>query len=246
MEYNLFKNDKLKTSYGNINMINNSVEDGPLLLLLHGLGATYSVWSKMLPLINENIHICAIDLLGHGDSDRPNIKYDIIIQSNIVSEVINGIRDMYNTKSNFLMGNSYGAWVAAYNAMSNNLSGIILEDMAGFAGFFSDKSQTELKAYKNALLGSILLMNSNSESVINSIINSDIPLNIMDCTALSKINSKVEIIWGKEDKILDCKYAHMISECISGSHVDIIEGAGHAPHYSKAHEVSNIVNKFIF
>ena len=82
-------------------MINNSVEDGPLLLLLYGLGATYSVWSKMLPLINENIHICAIDLLGHGDSDRPNIKYDIIIQSNIVSEVINGIRDMYNTKSNF-------------------------------------------------------------------------------------------------------------------------------------------------
>jgi hypothetical protein len=153
---------------------------------------------------------------------------------------------MYDTKSNFLMGNSYGAWVAAYNAMSNKLSGIILEDMAGFAGFFSDKSPLELKKYKNALLSSILLMNSNSENVISSIINSDIPSNILDCASLSKIDSKVEIIWGKEDKILDSKYAHMISECIKGSHVDIIEGAGHAPHYSKAHEVSNIVNKFIF
>ncbi|MEL7466348.1 MAG: alpha/beta fold hydrolase BchO [Pseudomonadota bacterium] len=41
-------------------------EDGPILLLLHGAGASTRSWAGLIPLIAQRARVIAIDLPGHG------------------------------------------------------------------------------------------------------------------------------------------------------------------------------------
>jgi pimeloyl-ACP methyl ester carboxylesterase len=51
-------------------------EDGPALLLVHGLLSDKSTWDRALPLLAERgLRVLAVDLLGHGASDAPPGSY---------------------------------------------------------------------------------------------------------------------------------------------------------------------------
>jgi len=51
---------------------------GETVLLVHGI-TTYSfIWRDVIPVLSENYHVIAIDLLGCGDSDKPlNKSYSL-------------------------------------------------------------------------------------------------------------------------------------------------------------------------
>ena len=53
---------------------------GPVVLLLHGLGASRVTWScNVEPLAEAGFTVLAVDLPGHGDSDKPfHLSYDPI------------------------------------------------------------------------------------------------------------------------------------------------------------------------
>ena len=53
---------------------------GPVVLLLHGLGASMVTWSRNIePLAEAGFTVLALDLPGHGDSDKPgHLSYDPI------------------------------------------------------------------------------------------------------------------------------------------------------------------------
>ncbi|MGZ5388496.1 MAG: alpha/beta fold hydrolase [Aeromicrobium sp.] len=60
---------------------------GPALLLLHGLGCDSSTWSTVIPTLAEHYTVIAPDLLGHGESDKPNADYSL-------GGYANGMRDL--------------------------------------------------------------------------------------------------------------------------------------------------------
>jgi len=45
--------------------------EGPVVVLLHGLGADHTVWNGMIPLLREKFRLLAPDLRGHGRSPSP-------------------------------------------------------------------------------------------------------------------------------------------------------------------------------
>jgi pimeloyl-ACP methyl ester carboxylesterase len=52
--------------------------DGPVVLLLHGLLSESGTWAPVLePLAARGIRVIALDLLGHGESDKPPIGYGL-------------------------------------------------------------------------------------------------------------------------------------------------------------------------
>ena len=53
---------------------------GPVVLLLHGLGASRVTWScNVEPLAEAGFTVLALDLPGHGDSDKHfHLSYDPI------------------------------------------------------------------------------------------------------------------------------------------------------------------------
>ncbi len=52
--------------------------EGPPIVLLHGFGASIGHWRKNIPaLANAGYRVYALDLLGFGDSDKPDLSYSL-------------------------------------------------------------------------------------------------------------------------------------------------------------------------
>jgi pimeloyl-ACP methyl ester carboxylesterase len=66
------------TTYGPFTLRWEEEGDGPPLLLLHGIyaGAGRHEWSSLVPLVADRFRVRSADLLGFGDSDRPELAYE--------------------------------------------------------------------------------------------------------------------------------------------------------------------------
>ena len=54
--------------------VNGSANDSsnrPAVILVHGFGASWGHWRKVIPLMAQSCRVYAIDLLGFGGSDKP-------------------------------------------------------------------------------------------------------------------------------------------------------------------------------
>jgi pimeloyl-ACP methyl ester carboxylesterase len=50
--------------------------DGPVVVLLHGLASDCTTWERAIePMARGGLHVLAIDLIGHGQSDKPGAGY---------------------------------------------------------------------------------------------------------------------------------------------------------------------------
>ncbi|MCL3818327.1 alpha/beta fold hydrolase [Aeromicrobium wangtongii] len=81
---------------------------GPALLLLHGLACDSSTWVDVMPALAEHHTVIAPDLLGHGQSDKPNADYSL-------GGYANGMRDLLTVlgiDKVTVIGHSFGGGVA--------------------------------------------------------------------------------------------------------------------------------------
>lgn len=81
---------------------------GPALLLLHGLACDSSTWAKVMPTLAEHYTVIAPDLLGHGESDKPDADYSL-------GGYANGMRDLLTVlgiDKVTVVGHSFGGGVA--------------------------------------------------------------------------------------------------------------------------------------
>ncbi len=50
--------------------------DGPVVLLVHGLLSDSTTWDPVIaPLAAHGLRVIALDLIGHGASDKPQLAY---------------------------------------------------------------------------------------------------------------------------------------------------------------------------
>jgi pimeloyl-ACP methyl ester carboxylesterase len=81
---------------------------GPALLLLHGLGCDSSTWEPVIDTLAEHYTVIAPDLLGHGESDKPDADYSL-------GGYANGMRDLLTVlgiEKVTVVGHSFGGGVA--------------------------------------------------------------------------------------------------------------------------------------
>lgn len=216
---------------------------GKKLIFLHGMGASTRVWKKLMQFLSDDLDLFLLDLIGHGESDAPHMDYTISNQFQALREFI----ALRNTGDSYIFGHSYGGWIAAYYASQPyTCKGIILEDAAGLKESFDHILESKgMEEYKDSMLRSAMQMNSNKEYVMRSIIDSDFGEDQLTSDLLSKISVRAKIIWGSEDKVLDRNYAQIFQKGIRNSTLDIIDGAGHEPHFTHPKETSEIINQFI-
>lgn len=90
---------------------NNKSRADNTLVLLHGLGCTHEVWQPFIENSSQKYHIIALDLLGFGNSPKPNgVMYSNLTQAKAVIMTLKnlGIRGQV-----VVVGHSMGALVAA-------------------------------------------------------------------------------------------------------------------------------------
>lgn len=83
---------------------------GPVLLLLHGTGGHAETYCRNLGPLARHFRVCAVDLVGHGFSDRPPLDYTL---DDFANHVV-GLIDALGVERAHISGESLGAMVAAW------------------------------------------------------------------------------------------------------------------------------------
>jgi len=104
--------------------------DGRPLVLVHGLGGKAQNWAAMMPsLRRRGYRVYALDLLGFGRSDRPDVDYSISLQADVLLRFF----DSQHLERADLAGWSMGGWVVLKFALAHpeRVRRVVVYDSAG-------------------------------------------------------------------------------------------------------------------
>jgi non-heme chloroperoxidase len=87
---------------------------GHPVILLHGYSDSWFSYSRLLPLIDPKYHVYALDLRGHGDSDRPAGGYAM---RDLAADVLAFMDDRRLARVT-VVGHSMGSFVAQQLALA--------------------------------------------------------------------------------------------------------------------------------
>jgi pimeloyl-ACP methyl ester carboxylesterase len=104
---------------------------GPPALLLHGFGGFLETWALNIPPLSKLYQVYAIDLPGHGLSDKPESGYT----SAFAIEYAAGIMEALGIKHANLIGHSLGGAISINIALSlpERVSKLVLVNSAGLS-----------------------------------------------------------------------------------------------------------------
>lgn len=87
---------------------------GEPIILLHGYSDAWFSFSGVLPLLARDRIVYALDLRGHGNSDRPDAEYHM---RDLAADVL-GFMDAQGITRATIIGHSMGGFVAQQVALS--------------------------------------------------------------------------------------------------------------------------------
>ncbi|HEY9706254.1 MAG TPA: alpha/beta hydrolase [Allocoleopsis sp.] len=119
----LFRNSKMKVAPGQIYW-REIGEKNEAIIFIHNSFSDSNEWIPLLEIFGQNYHCFAVDLLGFGSSDLPEIHYSIELQVEVLAEFLNTL----NLQDIYLVGHGLGGWVTASFALHNqeNIKGVVL------------------------------------------------------------------------------------------------------------------------
>ncbi len=88
---------------------------GPPLVLIHGIGGKAEDYGLLFHALTREHRVYALDLLGYGGSDTPDVDYSIAMHADIVR----GFVDAMHLEQAGFMAVSMGGWIALKFAAAN-------------------------------------------------------------------------------------------------------------------------------
>jgi pimeloyl-ACP methyl ester carboxylesterase len=98
----------LKLPGGEIEVVEKGPRNASPIVLIHCFSCAINWWNRMMPMLDRNHRVVAVDLLGHGGSEKPTSGYTIPNQADLVAQALArlGVRDAV------VVGHSLGGSVA--------------------------------------------------------------------------------------------------------------------------------------
>jgi pimeloyl-ACP methyl ester carboxylesterase len=101
---------------GDLQVLDTGPRSGSPIVLLHCYTCSINWWQRMIPLLTRAGHrVIAIDLLGHGGSEKPSSGYGMEDQAQLVAQALGQLGVTQAT----VVGHSLGATVATALAQSS-------------------------------------------------------------------------------------------------------------------------------
>lgn len=217
---------------------------GTPLLLLHGLGDHAESWAPQIPaLARAGFHVYALDLLGYGRSDRPEIRYSIPAEVTSVADFMRAAGLQHAD----VAGWSMGGWVAARLTLDHPelVDRLVLEDAAGVL-FQNEIPRTLFTPTDEAGLHRLLEMLTPHPPAMPHFVaraalrrlaaGAPIVQSSMDAMLsgtdllddrLGAIQQPTLIVWGSEDSLLPISTGEKMHRRIPNSVFATITGCGH-------------------
>jgi pimeloyl-ACP methyl ester carboxylesterase len=98
----------LKLPGGDLQVVEHGPRAARPIVLIHCFTCAINWWDKVMPLLDRDHRVVAVDLLGHGGSEKPTSGYSIPNQASLVAQALGrlGVRDAE------VVGHSLGGGVA--------------------------------------------------------------------------------------------------------------------------------------
>jgi pimeloyl-ACP methyl ester carboxylesterase len=244
---------------------------GKPVILLHGMAASFYDWKYLSPVLSEaGFHVLAPDLLGHGESGKPE-EPEAYTFSKLYKSLEDWIIGFKLKDPLMLVGHSMGGLLALRFASlhSDRVRSLVLIDP-----YFDSNQLSPLKRLVNQKpeLGKKALQ-AVPVWLINSLINLDFTTtdyyerdvrrqiaedykraspNIFRFAAtIPDINSHLEkvtvptlVLWGKRDLTLDPSSFPQLVETLPNARGQEITKCGHQPHLARPEVVNKMILDF--
>jgi pimeloyl-ACP methyl ester carboxylesterase len=257
--------DKTATVYGaKIHYL--EAGSGPVVILLHGLGADYSSWAPTIAPLAAKFRVIAPDQIGFGRSDKPMLNYRIAT----LVDFLDAFMKQLGIERASLVGNSLGGFTAAAYALAHpeKVDRLVLVDAAGFSlpkdfdprtlGALNPSTREQAKT-----ILSLVFYNKQftSDAAADMMLTRRVQANdgytvqrFIDSIArgedildgkLGGIKQPTLIAWGREDQLTPMWMAERFKKEIGGSELLVFEKCGHVPQLEKSAEFNAAVMKFL-
>ena len=214
---------------------------GPSLLLLHGHPSRALEWGPLLRELTSHHRVTAIDFLGYGDSDAPDIDYSIATQAGVAL----GLLDALGQQQTDVLGFSMGGWVALKLAAEHpeRVRRLVLVDSGGLRfdtpltpDSFVPQSLEQFRALEALhsdrrlpdFVARDLLRVSQERAWALKRVGAAL-LSFRDALdgKLERVRMPVLLIWGKGDRLISYDVAQRFQRELPQAKLVAFEGCGH-------------------
>jgi 2-hydroxy-6-oxonona-2,4-dienedioate hydrolase len=248
--------------------------DAPHLVLLHGSAGHAEAYGRNLAAHAEHFSTWAIDMLGHGYTDRAGHPLEV---AHYVDHLVSFL-DAIGTDRAHISGESLGGWVAARTAIDypGRVDRLVLNTAGGSQADpvvmerirLLSMQAAENPDWPTVQARVVWLMadkNGNYDDIIASrqriyqrpgfvramdeIMALQDPVirarNILHAEDYAKIAAPTLVLWTSDDPTADAREGRRMASMIPGSQFVLMEGCGHWPQYEDAETFNRIHLDFL-
>lgn len=235
--------------------------EGKPLVLVHGLAGRAENWLTLVPEFTRNGYkVYALDLLGYGRSQQPDVDYSITLQEDILAKFL----DSQKLEQPDVAGWSMGGWISLRYAADHpgRVHRLVLMDSAGL--LFDAVNARALQPKSEAQLAHMMEVLTPHPQPIPSFVARDILRNmalndwvvgraldsmlsgrdVMD-GKMQTVNMPVLIIWGREDILTPLSVGERLHRGMPQSLLYVFDGTGHLAPTERAKQVADSTVDFL-
>lgn len=245
------------------------------VLFIHGLGSSSIIWRDIPQALSDHFHTIAVDLIGFGKSDKPELDYTIHNFSQFIQSFLEkiGIKDQQDKIT--IIGHSLGGYIATYYAIENRakIEKLVLIDSSGMlkqptplleqylaAALETDpilRYKKVTRIFEDLLAERSLLLplvtdifigtigEPGAKHAFKSAYKNSTTISI-DLERLKQIKDiPCLIIWGENDNLIPPSHADKFKEILKGAQVIMVKYSGHSPFAEKAVIVYEKIRTFL-
>jgi pimeloyl-ACP methyl ester carboxylesterase len=235
--------------------------EGKPLVLVHGLAGRAENWLTLVPEFTGNgYQVYALDLLGYGRSDQPDVDYSIALEEDILGKFL----DSQKLAQPDIAGWSMGGWISLKFAGDHpqRVRRLVLMDSAGL--LFDAVNAPALRPTTEPQLAHMMEVLTPHPQPIPGFIARDILRNfavndwvvarslqsmgtgrdLMD-GKMQTVTMPVLIIWGKEDVLTPLSVGEGMHRGMPQSLLYVFDGTGHLAPTERARQVADTVVDFL-
>lgn len=236
-------------------------ENGPKMILIHGLFLNSDCWKYQLDAFESEFHILRFDLRGHGRSTKPKKRFTI---RNYVDDMFSLLNHLNWTDELYLVGHSLGGMIALVYGLENptHVKKMVVADSFCFVSQEAitdvlgrvNSSKLEQFAIGISVRGMLPYDDEKAEFVAKQVTDHMTKKDCLQATAasagfnicenLKSLNIPVLIPVGKKDITTPVWASEMIHEWLPQSELVIIPDAGHLTILDHSDEFNDLVNSF--
>lgn len=241
------------------------------IVFIHGLGGSQSTWASVLGDFAETHRIVAVDLPGHGGSDKPEpaaADYTIAGLAAAIGELIEQ-RDLAPA---VLVGHSLGGAAALQLTLDRPklVRALALVNSAGLgteiSGELLDRIEAEPSREEARRL--LELFFANQRFILDRGVDdmyasrvapgADQALKAIAAGAfdrsgqkavfvdrLGEIEAPILLVWGELDRVVPARHAVAAMQAHPVAWLEVLEGVGHVPQVEAAPAFTTVVNRWI-